>query len=121
VPTTFRIRLAVLPLLAVSATACGGGPSPAEVAREYATTNDPAKCELLVPELLERQTGRTGPDALAFCAENVRREPLPGDVQIAESEIVGRTALVELVIDQTEERVELTQRDGRWRISGFPR
>ena len=117
-----RTRLAVPILLAVAAaTACGGGPSPAEVAREYATTNDPAKCKLLVPELLERQTGRTGREALDFCAENVRREPLPGEVRIAESEIVGRTARVEMVIDQTEERVELVQRDGKWRISAFPR
>lgn len=95
--------------------------TPAEVAYEYVTTNDPAKCDLLVPELLERQTGRTGPAARAYCAENVGREQPPADARVAETEVVRGTAQVELLIDQTEERVELVKRDGEWRISDFPR
>ncbi len=113
-------RHAVL-ALALALAGCGGGDSPQEVVRDYVTTNDPAKCRLLVPELLERQTGRTGAGAIRFCEENVRREQPPAEVRIVESEILGGKAQVELVVDQAEERVELVKRDGDWRISAFPR
>ena len=120
-PPIARPWLAAALVPAALLAACGGGTTPAEVAYEYVTTNTPAKCDLLVPELLERQTGRTGPAARAYCAENVGLEQPPAEARVAEAEIVGGTAKVELVIDQTEERVELVQRDGEWRISAFPR
>jgi len=86
------------------------------VAREFVSTNDPAKCDLLTPELLERQTERRGAAARRFCAMNVAREPRPTAVRVIEAEVAGGKAIVELLVDNREERLELVRRDGRWLI-----
>jgi len=83
----------------------------------------------VTPELLERQTGRRGADARRFCAKNVSREQVPTSVRVIEAERRGGKegneesdkADVELLVDNREERVELTRRDGRWRISATGR
>jgi len=117
------VRARRLPLLGalVALCGCGGGDSPQEVAYAFVSTDDPAKCELVLPELLERQTGRRGEAALDFCRENVGRTPPPTRVRVIESEQVADQVLVELVVDEREERLALVKRGGSWRIADFPR
>jgi len=112
-----------LPLLAVLLTlaACGGGASPQEVARDYVTSNEPAKCKLVTRELLERLTGRRGAEALRFCEANVVREQPPEQLEIVESETRGGRALVEVIVGEEEERIELVKAPEGWRIADFPR
>lgn len=109
-----------LPLLLVLAAGCGGGDSPQEVARDFLATNEPEKCGLVLPELLERQTGRPGEAAIRFCEQNAGRTAPAGDIRIIESEVRGGIATVELVVDDREERFALVKRDGKWRIAEFP-
>jgi hypothetical protein len=126
--------LASLAFATAALTGCGGGgerkgSSPEAVARAFVSTNDASKCDLVTPELLERQTGRRGADARRFCATNVIREPVPKSVRVIEAGREGEKegheegdkADVELLVDNREERVELTRRDGRWRISATGR
>ena len=120
-PATPRIPLA-LPLVLAGLTAgCGGGASPQEVAREFVATNEPAKCKLILPEVLERQTGQRGDAALRFCEANVGSTPRPSDIRVVESETVAGTVVVEMIVDDREERIGLVKRDGKWRIADFPR
>ena len=114
-------RPSLLFVLVVLLAGCGGDPSPQEVARDYVTSNEPAKCELLTRELLERQTGRRGEEALRFCEANVVREQPPAELEIVESETRGGRTLVEVIVDQEEERIELVKRPEGWRIADFPR
>ena len=116
-PTRPLLLLALVALLA----GCGGDPSPQEVARDYVTSNEPAKCKLLTRELLERQTGRRGEEALRYCEANVVREPAPPELRIIETEVRHGRALVEVVVGDEEERIELVKRSGGWRIVAFPR
>ena len=105
--------------LAVLLVAAGCGTAerpPDEVAREFVTSTEPSKCGLLTRELLERQTGRRGEAALRFCERNVVRLPPPSEVRLVESEVRGRRAQVELVVDQREERLELVRGEDGWRI-----
>lgn len=104
--------------LATAVAACGSeaGQPPDAVARAFVSTNEPSKCGLVTSALLEEQTGRRGADARRFCEANVRREPRPSQVRVIESEIMGGKAMVELVVDNREERLQLVRVDGRWRI-----
>ena len=120
-PATLRITLAVPLLLAALTAGCGGGASPQEVARDFLATDEPAKCKVILPELLERQTGRRGEDALRFCEANAGLTPPAKDIRVVESETVAGVVVVEMVVDQREERIGLVKRDGRWRIADFPR
>lgn len=108
-------------VLSLAGAGCGGADSPQEVARDFVVTNGPEKCRLVLPELLERQTGRQGADAVRYCERNVRLTPPARDVRIIESEINEGVATVELLADDREERLTLSKRDGKWRISDFPR
>ena len=105
--------------LAVAFAGCGATAEvpPDEVARDFVTSNAPAKCRLLTPELLEQQTGRRGPAALRFCERNVVRFPAARDVRVLEAEVAGPRAQVELVADGSEERFELVRTDEGWRIA----
>jgi len=116
-----RIALALASVLAVAACGSTAERPPDEVAREFVTSTSPAKCRLLTTELLERQTGRRGADALRFCERSVAGRPAPTEVRVIESEIRGGKAQVELVVDQREERVELVRREEGWRIFATPR
>ena len=115
------VLVAALAVASALTAACGTSELPQDVASEYVRSNGPEKCRLLTQELLERQTGRQGAAALRFCEQNVGREQPPADVRIVESEIVGATAQVELIVGADEERIELSKRSGGWRISDFPR
>ena len=117
-PRALAVTLAVASALTA---ACGTSELPQDVASKYVRSNGPEKCRLLTTELLERQTGRQGADAVRFCEQNVGREQPPADVRIVESEIAGGTAQVELIVGADEERIELTKRSDGWRISDFPR
>jgi hypothetical protein len=105
---------------AVALAACGGATPPQEVALEFLRSREPAKCRLVLTEVLERQTGLRGAAARRFCEKNVGREPPPGEVTVIESEIRAGVATVEVVVSEREERLELVKRDGEWRISAFP-
>ena len=115
-PRGSTTALAALAGLLVAA-GCGTAERPPdEVAREFVTSTEPSKCGLLTRELLERQTGRRGEAALRFCERNVVRLPPPSEVRLVESEVRGRRAQVELVVDQREERLELVRGEDGWRI-----
>ena len=102
--------------LAVAACGGAGERRPDEVALEFVRSTDPSKCRLLTPELLERQTGRSGEDALAFCERNVAAQPAPRTVELIEPEVLGGKAQVEILAHDREVRLELVRRDDGWRI-----
>ena len=104
---------------ALAAAGCGGAGErrPDEVALEFVRSTDPSKCRLLTEELLERQTGRQGEDALRFCERNVAAQPAPRDVRLLEAEVLGGKAQVEILADDREEFLELVRREDGWRIS----
>ena len=104
----------------VMLAACGGGDSPQAVAKEFVTSVDPGKCELLAPETLERVTGRRGKAALDLCKGNVRGAQVPDDAKVIESEVEKGRAEVELIANQREEKLQLVKRDGKWLITDFP-
>ena len=116
-----RISHAVPLLLAALTAGCGGGASPQEVARDFVATNEPAKCKLVLLEVLERQTGRRGEEALRSCEANVGSTPPARDIRIIESETIAGVVVVEMVVDDREERIGLVKRDGKWLIAEFPR
>ncbi|MEJ7893765.1 MAG: hypothetical protein WKF94_14120 [Solirubrobacteraceae bacterium] len=105
-------------VLAAMIAGCGspGEVRPDEVALEFVRSTDPSKCRLLTLELLERQTGRRGDDALRFCERNVAGASVPADVELIEAEVLGGKALVEIRADDREESLELVRREDGWRI-----
>jgi hypothetical protein len=111
--------------LCLALAACGEGPEPAAVARDYVASNDASKCDVLSPRLVEQLTGKRGDAALAACRRNVVRYPAPKDVRIRDGEESEREATetgeaeVELIADGREAAVTLEKEDGRWRIVRF--
>lgn len=81
-------------------------------------TNEPSKCALLRPELLEQLTGRTGAAARDACERNVVRAPRRRDVKVAEVEVTGARAEVEVRFRGGETRVQLLRGEEGWQISG---
>jgi len=101
---------------ALLAAACGeDDDSPQAVARAWVATSEPS---LLRPELLEQLTGRTGAAAREACERNVVRAPRRRDVRVAEVEVAGARAEVEVRFHGGETRVQLLRGDDGWRISG---
>jgi hypothetical protein len=104
---------------ALLAAACGeDDSSPQAVARTWVASNEPSKCALLRPELLRELTGRTGDAARRTCERNVVRAPPLEDVRVAEVEVDGARAEVEVRFTGGESRVLLLRGDGGWKISG---
>ena len=104
---------------ALLAAACGeDDDSPQAVARAWVATSEHSKCALLRPELLEQLTGRTGAAAREACERNVVRAPRRRDVRVAEVEVAGARAEVEVRFHGGETRVQLLRGDDGWRISG---
>ena len=116
--------LAVLALAGPGLAACGGAPddTPQAVAQRYVASDDPDKCELVLPETLERATGRQGADALRSCEEDVRRQGKPASVKVVEYEVerLRGVAEVELVADERPELLRLVKRGESWLISELP-
>ena len=106
---------------ALLAAACGGGgddASPQAVARTWVGTREPSKCALLRPEFLQQLTGQTGAEARRTCERNVVRAPRREDVKVAEVEVTGARAEVEVLFHGGETRIQLLRDDDGWRISG---
>jgi hypothetical protein len=113
------LRAPALAVAALLAVACGEDDSPQAVARAWVATNEPSKCGLLRPELLEQLTGQTGAAARRTCERNVARAPARRDVRVAEVEISGARAEVEVRFRDGETRVQLLRGADGWRISGL--
>ena len=110
---------AALAAAALLVAACGeDDSSPQAVAREWVAGEDPSKCALLRPELLRELTGRTGVEARRTCERNVVRQPPLEDVRVAEVEVDGARAEVEVRFAGGESRVLLLRGDDGWQISG---
>ena len=112
-------------LLAGRQQGCGDDEDRPEcVAERFASTDDPSKCDLVAPELLEQLTGARGAAAREVCARNVARVGPRGDVRLLEREggaEVGPAGAVrvEVIADGREGVMTLERRGGRWRITSF--
>ncbi|HEX8084925.1 MAG TPA: hypothetical protein VF529_11605 [Solirubrobacteraceae bacterium] len=104
-------------LLAVLAGCGGDERSPDEVAREYLTSDDPAKCEDADPAFLERQTRKEGDEAIEQCRRNVESGSPPKGVRYVNIAVAGDRATVRFEVSGQPVRVSLRHRGDRWLVT----
>ena len=101
---------------------CGDGyPSTPEcVAEAFVTREDPSKCDLVEPKLLEDVVGARGPAARERCARTVAAGPAPDEIEILEREqLADGTVVVEFFAGGEEGSLTVRNVGGRWRIVSF--
>ena len=118
------MRHRALPITAVVLLAlagCGGtdARSVQEVAQEYLTSDDPAKCRDADLAFLERESGRKGEAARDACRRSVERTSPPQRVEHRGLAVKGSRAEVHFVADGQDVTVLLRKVGERWLVTGF--
>jgi hypothetical protein len=127
------VPLALLALVALAVTACGGGGSSAEdevteVIEQAATTKDPSSCtELQTLRFTEQNTGEKGKAAIKSCAESAKEEEQAEEAKVSNVSVNGEKATAEAEfiggsLGSQTLAVALVEEDGDWKldqIEGF--